>query len=189
MFDDNAMINRYIDPGETVTVDADLIPAPATTVLMKGYVVNASDLFDAVADCRVLGMRMTMSGDMPDYINWTVTDSLGYYELELLPGMLIGAALGTEEYYPQMPGPSSVPITLDDGDTGWYNITLLPYGSKNINITGTVIDHDTLSPIADAKVSADLEDSQMFTNTTDALGEYLVRMFEGSGNIRVEADG
>jgi len=88
MFDDNAQIEDiYINPSETKIVNTDLTPAPARTATIRGYVTNASNTSQPVTTGHPLGLRMDfMLGGDPDYINWSATNSSGYYKMNVLPG-------------------------------------------------------------------------------------------------------
>jgi len=190
MFDANATVEQSIDPGQTVVVDADLTPAPARTVTLMGYATNASNPSEPVITGHVLGMRMA-SEEGPDYINWTVTDSSGYYEMDLIPGRIGAAIFDAEGYYPAMVGMDEDPLILDNpGESGWLNISLFPYGAGNVYITGNVTDYSTSLPIENALVEA-MHYGMPFAedNYTNSTGGYSLTVIEGTGTMIASATG
>jgi PKD repeat protein len=185
MFDLNAQILSSISPGETKYVNPSLTPAPARTVTLKGYLTNASNASQPVTVGHLLGMRMSMGGD-PDYINWTVPNATGYYELMVLPGSVMAAVFDAPGYFPTM-GPMS-PLVTSPGDTAWINMSLRPFTGYNVNITGYVMHSMVPLAIQGATVRT-YTDGPGFSmsNVTDATGYYKVQTIEGSGGMEVEA--
>jgi len=189
MFDTNAQAERSIGLGETVTVNTSLTPAPARTATLMGYATNASNPSEAVTTGHVLGMKMITPQGMPEYMNWTVTNSTGYYEMNLVPGAIMTAIFDAEGYYPTMAGTEN-PLILGAGESGWINISLFPYGAGNVNVTGNVTDYSTHLPIENALVEAMLYEMPFSEdNYTNSTGGYSLTVIEGEGTMIVSATG
>jgi len=193
MFDQDAMNEgNYINPSETIVIDADLNPAPPRTVTIKGYINNVSNTSEPVTTGHVLGLHMDlmMGGDGPDYINWTVTNSSGYYEMDMLSGALGIAVFDAPGYLPGMTNFETDMLMLSDGESGWLNLSLIPVSAANVTITGTVTDSSTAMPIAGANVRIEMQEVMYFdSNTTNASGGYELNTFRGTGDMIVTATG
>ena len=190
MFNTAAKLQTQVSVGETEWVNASLTAAPERTVTVKGLVTNASD-GSPVTGGHVLGLRALMGGE-PDYVNWTVANSTGYYEVKVLPGLVMAAVFDAPGYYPGMaPNMGSIiPKPSSAGDTLWLNLSLEPFTGYTVNVTGRVTTDLGSTALPGATVSAFIENMGLGTsNTTNATGHYLVHAVEGNGGVRASAAG
>jgi len=111
--------------------------------------------------------------------NGTITGDAGYYEMYAVPGHYT--------FYVMPEGYSRfiTEIDISENETKWINVTLKVMNSI---IKGYVTEDDSRGPIENASVRASGPEGEN-ESTTDAMGYYEFRIFEGDFHLSAGKDG
>ncbi|MFH0882205.1 MAG: carboxypeptidase regulatory-like domain-containing protein [bacterium] len=151
---------------QNVNLPINLIPSTAQTGEVKGYVRDV-DTNDPLAGADVW---TEMNGS-------TVTNSEGWYSLNLLPGdyNITAGYSGYENQMQEVHVYANISVTLD------FNLSSSV--SNTATITGSVLDDSNSNPIGGASVSSD-DGAQTYT---DYNGYYTLIVGEGNRTITATA--
>ena len=142
------------------------------SVTVRGYLTDLDDN-------PILGHEMMTSGN--DWMNWTTTNTSGYYEMEVPMGdVYISCQL--DGYY----DPGRLLINTADGKDVWLNISTRQK-PLTYEIRGTVKEIDS-TPVPGATVFAESRDSR-YLAMTDSSGNYTLSIPGDSTELSVRADG
>ncbi|MBU4070947.1 MAG: carboxypeptidase regulatory-like domain-containing protein, partial [Candidatus Thermoplasmatota archaeon] len=143
-----------------------------TMVTIRGYLTDLE--YNPIS-----GHEMMTGGT--GWMNWTGTNTSGYYETEVPMGdVLISSQV--EGYY----DPGNLYLNTGSGNDVWLNISVRPK-PLTYEIRGTVKESDS-TPVPDATVFAESGDSR-YQTMTDFGGNYTLLIPGDSIEISVRADG
>ena len=157
---------------ETKTINFFLEPEPPETSLLKGYITNKETHW-GISHASVLMTRVNTN-----YLNYTLTDTTGYYECTLPSGNFSIITM-SDEYFTNL---NFISIRLNTSETKWLNMSLVPYPPERAWVHGHVYDDHTGSSLANTQVEVsgiitqDMVNFGSFTRntTTDPMGYYNV---------------
>ncbi|WP_433750424.1 carboxypeptidase regulatory-like domain-containing protein [Falsibacillus pallidus] len=150
------------------------IPANISGIILDG--VTSQPISGALVSVIIQGTDVIIAQSL--------TDEHGEYLLSMIPDGTYNIVVSAAQY-------SSVisSITLSPAQSATYNTSLAPFPGS---IQGTVIDNDSLSPLANALVQVFFDGNGPLVNSvfTNALGTYELTGFaEGSYNVVFSANG
>ncbi|UCE80957.1 MAG: carboxypeptidase regulatory-like domain-containing protein, partial [Methanobacteriota archaeon] len=179
--------------GETKWINFTLDSAPAASVTVKGFVKESDGT--PRDDGHILGIVYSSSGeDMPEYANVTVPESNGYFEVDVIPGIMGGGAVAMDfAGFDMIENSSDDPLV--DGLTYWFNITLetQPHDDDAM-IHGYVTVSGSGLPLENVLVAVEVWNETMgegYSNYsfTDATGYYEMNVSNGSARLMVSKGG
>ena len=158
---------------QTTWMNVSLDAAPPRTAFVQGYATDSS-----TGDPVTVGRLVAVPSAPPfQYINVSYFDGTGYYTLGLLPGDYNVFTDNVSGYFGY-----ATSVSLADGQVLPLNLSLTPNPS-NSNISGTAYDVSTLTPLAGATVSIDVDDLFLPSVITNASGGYSISVPSGSATV------
>ena len=158
-----------IDPGDTVTIDAQLVGTVAT---IRGNVTNSSD-GSPIANAQVY---LT---DMMSNFTMAFTNSSGEYVLDAFQGTELALVAEADGY-----GRVYIMVNVSLGDALWYDFELLPADAWML---GRITDAITDAPIEQASVYIYNEYYDEWTETNATGDYYLKELVSGTYSISINA--
>lgn len=157
---------------DTETIDFFLEPEPPETAMLHGYVTN-KDTSTGINNATIV-----ITGVNTSYFNYTQTGTTGYYECNLPSGNFTIVAVA-ENYFTNY---MLISLILNNSETKWINMSLMPYPLENAWVNGYVYDDTTGSPLPNAQVKVSgittlgviIFGSFSRNATTDSTGHYNV---------------
>lgn len=175
-----------INENETQWVNFSLDPRPDETSVLCGFVTD-DETDDPIADVTI---SLLWENDAHQYyLNDTTSDHMGYYTFHV--------AMGTVELDFEADGyfhRDIENIIINDNETIWRNMTLLPRPLETATICGYITDENTGIPLADARVDIwwiNFSSGFEYDNeeNTDETGYYSINIAAGEIYIDVRKQG
>ncbi|MEA2053890.1 MAG: carboxypeptidase regulatory-like domain-containing protein [Candidatus Thermoplasmatota archaeon] len=156
---------------ETLTMDFYLNPEPQETSVVKGHIT------DTKTDKAIENASVDIYGINISYWNSTFTNSSGYYEFNVPEGNF-SLSVYAENYFTMY----GTPFQVNENETKWVNVSLVPFPADNAWVDGYVYDNEADLPIPNAyvdvygSITINIFMTGTFTRnaTTDASGHYNV---------------
>lgn len=123
------------------------------------------------------------------YENETITDSYGYYNMNIPAGERFRVTAYADGYL----SAESNRFNIDDNETRWVNLSLGPRPEETAMIYGIITDDQTSGPLEGAEIDIlwYLGEDQYYRNETnsDATGYYNMNVAPGYFELDFEAEG
>jgi len=156
------------------------------TSLVQGYVIN-DETSDPIENAHV-SIRGRTNG-MESYENETITDSYGYYSMNIPAGERFRVSAYADGYF----SAESNRFNIDGNETRWVNLSLGLRPEETAMIYGYIIDDKTSDPIEGATIDLSWYEgqNQYYQNETnsDATGYYDMHVAPGYFELYFEAEG
>ncbi len=134
-------------------------------------------------------MQFWINGNEDIDVNFTWTNSLGYYECDIAYGFIGGISAFAEGHLAFSDFSSSNMFWVDWNETIWRNISLQKIPEENSHICGYIKDQETGNAVEDASVliSWENEVGMNYENITysDYDGYYKIGASAGNGSIHI----
>jgi len=178
--DDSNNVKRKSDDRSLTIERAD------ETSLVQGYITDG-ETSDPLENAYVSIRGRTNGWEF--YDNETITDSYGYYNMNIPAGQRFRVSAYADGYL----SAESNRFNIDDNETRWINLSLGPRPEETAMIYGYTTDDQTSEPIEGATIDLLWYEgqNQYYQNETisDAAGYYSVHIAPGYFELDFQADG
>jgi hypothetical protein len=129
----------HIYENETVWVNLSLLPRPAETATMCGYITDNITSDPLTAANISLFWRVSQN---QTYTNFSFSDQNGFYRMSVAPGS-VSLDVSKDGYFTQ----SFEGTTVSGSETVWCNVSLYPRPAETAVVCGYITDKDTGLPL------------------------------------------
>jgi len=169
----------------TYWVNLSLVPRPAETAVICGYITSAQNGTPLVANAT---LRWSGSQNQT-YRNTSVSDGTGFYRMNVAPGH-IDLSFSKHDYFTESYGD----LNITGSQILWKNISLYHLPAETSSVCGYITDRSTGAPLQGAHigfywVNISMNHSYMRETQTDALGFFTTPIAPGELYIDLRADG